>query len=270
MKPGVVVEIAQQREVDRNALAVARAPRRASSSVSSRSSAAWLSAVVQTLRAASIASRPPRRSANSTSIGLVERAQPDDVALLHQLLRGRDVAAGEADAGQDAVDDARIVDVVGRVAHTDLIARFDRHEQRFRIRIDARRADQFDAGLREFAHPAFLRLFVVAKRRRHVRQTQRQRRFAHPGRDEPRDRRRHFRPQREHRRAPVVELERQLGQFVAEALLDDVEPLDRRRLHFFIRPAPEHRAQDLFDVAFAGQFVRQPVANALRKFHGCG
>ncbi len=51
---------------------------------------------------------------------------------------------------------------------------------------------------------------------------------------------------------------------LAEPLLDDVEALERRRLHFFVRPAPEHRAQHLLDVAFARQLVRQPVANALR------
>ncbi len=55
------------------------------------------------------------------------------------VLGGGIAVAREAHAGQDAVDDARVVDVVGRVAHADLIARFDRHEQRLGVGVDARR-----------------------------------------------------------------------------------------------------------------------------------
>src|SRR5581483_9561769 len=65
-----------------------------------------------------------------------------------------------------------------------------------------------------------------------------------------------------------VELEQQLGRLFAEAALEHVEPLDHRRLDFFVGPAAEDRAQLLFDLALARQLVRQPITNAGGQSHG--
>src|SRR5665213_341743 len=163
--------------------------------------------------------------------------------------------------------DARFDINDARVAQPDLVERFDRHEQRLRVGVDPRRADQLDAGLGQLTHPPFLRLLVVAEDRRDVRQPQWQRRLAHPGRDQPRDRRRHLGPQRQRGRTAVVELEQQLARLFTEPALQHVEPLDDRGLHFLVCPAPEDRAHLLLDLALARQLVRQPVTNAGWKPH---
>ena len=198
----------------------------------------------------------------------VEFAQRHEIARLDVFLRLARRIAVEPDAIEDAVHDARVVDVEVRVAQADLIERLDCHEQRLGVRIDSGRADQLHAGLRQLAHAAFLRLLIIAEHGRDICEPERQRRFAHPRRDEARDRRGHLRPQRERGRTPVVELKEQVRGLLTEPALDHVEPLDDGRLHLFIRPAPEHGAHLLLDLTLARKLVRHPVPNAGGESHG--
>jgi hypothetical protein len=185
------------------------------------------------------------------------------------VLRVGERARVEFETGEHAVDDGGVVDVEVRVVEPERVERFDRGEQAFRIRVEAFRADQFEAGRRELAHAAFLRI-LVAVGGRDVRQAQRQRRFAHPRRDQTRDGRRHFGAQGDLDPALIREQERLLSDRFAEPGFERVEAFEVRRLDLVVRPAFEDVAQHALDRALAAQFGRQPIARSGRQAHQSG
>ena len=110
------------------------------------------------------------------------RSQRHDVAAGNESFRVPDPGRVEFEPGQNPVDDGCVVDIEVRVVEPEGVERFDCGEQALRIRVEALRSDQFEAGRREFAHAALLRV-LVAVRRSHIGQTQRQPSLAHARRD---------------------------------------------------------------------------------------
>ena len=102
---GIVIEVPQQREIDRDAVAVAKrrgANKQRFELVECRLALRRFADLARCGDA--VAAAAPQGEIDQKR--LVELAQTDDVALFHQRLRRRDRIARQTYAGQDAIDDS--------------------------------------------------------------------------------------------------------------------------------------------------------------------
>ncbi len=217
--------------------------------------------------ASSRTSRPPRicgtRSSSSASASASPSAaelglQGDEVALDEGVHEQLDGVGLDAVGAQQHRKQRGVAEADPEVAQADRVERVGEHRERLRRSLRRGRADELDPGLKELAHLAAVRAHAAVGVGE-VAEAQRGLGVLIARADEPRDRHRHVRAQREHL---AVVVEHAVRGRRPTAAGEHVLVLERRGPHLAVAVVFEDAADGLGDVAQLAHLVGQHVASA--------